>query len=50
MSEMFSNAYDFNQEIGDWDVSSVENMYQMFLQASAFNQEIGDWDVSSVIN
>ena len=32
---------------GDWDVSSVTNMYQMF-SASSFNQPIGDWDVSNV--
>jgi surface protein len=38
----------FNQPIGDWDVSSVTDMYEMFYGAESFNQPIGDWDVSSV--
>ena len=38
----------FNQDIGNWDVSSVTDMDYMFLDDSAFNQDIGNWDVSSV--
>jgi surface protein len=46
MSEIFRDI-DFNQPIGNWDVSSVTNMGGMFYD-SPFNQPIGDWDVSSV--
>ena len=35
-------ASSFNQNIGSWNVSSVNNMDSMFQQASAFNQNIGN--------
>merc|ERR1712157_59892 len=34
----------FNQPIGDWDTSSVEQMQYMF-QESQFNQPIGEWNI-----
>ena len=39
---------DFNQDISNWDVSNVTNMYVMFWNATAFNQDISNWDVSNV--
>jgi surface protein len=48
MSEMFRNSQ-FNQAIGNWDVSLVTNMENMF-RNSQFNQQIGNWDVSLVTN
>jgi len=45
---MFYNAYKFNGNIGDWDVSSVTNMKSMFKYAYEFNQDIAAWNVSSV--
>ena len=46
MGEMFSSseAFKFNQPIGDWDVSEVTNMEYMFYQAVLFNQPIGNWE------
>ena len=49
MSNLFSNAVGFNDNIGQWDVSQVTTMYGMFQGATAFNQDIGQWDVSQVI-
>ena len=43
----YNNLSEFNQPIGNWDVSNVTDMGFMFFN-SAFNQPIGNWDTSSV--
>ena len=48
MSDMFSDASDFNQDLSKWDVSAVTDMADMFNGASAFNQDLSKWDVSAV--
>ena len=37
----------FNQDIGNWDVSSVTDIVLCLFQ-TPFNQDISSWDVSSV--
>ena len=37
----------FDEPIGNWDVSNVTNMFRMFYETS-FNQNIKNWDVSNV--
>ena len=54
MSGMFSLFDNFNDNISNWDVSSVTTMENMFRGTGnnphRFNQPIGNWDVSSVTN
>lgn len=46
MNQLFLEK-EFNQRIGNWDVSNVTNMSLMFID-SKFNQPIDAWDVSNV--
>jgi hypothetical protein len=48
MNKLFLEK-EFNQGIGNWDVSNVTNMSYMF-SSSGFNQPIEAWDVSNVAN
>lgn len=47
MSRMFE-AGTFNQDISDWDISSVMWMDSMLSNAQNFNQNISTWDTSNV--
>ena len=40
---------EFNQPIGDWDVSNVEDMYWMFCNSN-FNQDISNWKINKCCN
>ena len=40
----------FNQNLNNWNVSNVTNMYDMFAGAWVFDQPLNYWDVSSVTN
>jgi surface protein len=47
MASMFDTTR-FNQYIGSWDVSRVNNMSLMFGYNNQFNQDISKWNVSGV--
>ena len=40
---------EFNQSIGDWDVSTVKNTVGIF-KYSDFNQDISDWNMNKYCN
>ena len=52
MYNLFLCYEEFNQPIGNWDVSNVTNMFGMFANECGafhnFNQDISQWDVSNV--
>ena len=47
---MFYGCSNFNQPLGNWDVSNVSDMRWMFNWCDKFNQDISNWDVSNVVN
>lgn len=47
ISSLFENS-NFNQPIGDWDVSNVTDMDNMFKDNSEFNQDISNWCVEQI--
>ncbi|HIP02613.1 MAG TPA: BspA family leucine-rich repeat surface protein [Campylobacterales bacterium] len=51
MSRLFYEQRDFNQPIGNWDVSNVTHMNSMLYGLGMiFNQPIGNWNVRKVTN
>jgi surface protein len=48
MKVLFEGRKDFNDPIGNWDVSNVTDMFWMFWGAASFNQSLDSWNVSKV--
>ena len=48
MAYMFFGATNFNQNIGSWNTSTVEDMLGMFNGATTFNQDLSNWNGSSL--
>jgi len=47
MQYMFYDV-SFNQDLSEWDTSSVMDMTAMFYMATSFNQDLSKWDTSHV--
>lgn len=45
---MFSTALAFNQPIGNWNMSTVNNIASMFNGAVAFNQDLSNWNTTNI--
>lgn len=50
MSNTFSNAKLFNQDLNSWDTRKVTTFVQMFASASAFNGNITSWEIPAATN
>ena len=48
MNSMFESATTFDQPIGSWSTSKVEDVCEMFYGAEKFNQHLDSWDTSQV--
>jgi surface protein len=50
MSALFWYAEDFNDDLSQWDTSSVTDMHWMFFHARSFNSDINMWDTKAVVD
>jgi surface protein len=47
---MFAHATSFNQELTNWDVSTVTDMDCMFEGANSFNKELNAFPITNIIS
>ena len=48
MEELCKYKWNFNDDISQWNVGNVTDMYGMFQGARAFNQPLEQWNVGNV--
>ena len=50
MNSMFMRNANYNQDISNWDTSSVTNMDYMFYYAEDFDQDLSGLEIQNVSN
>jgi surface protein len=50
MTQMFSSCINFNQPLGNWNMTRVIGVQQTFSSCVKFNQDLSNWNTSNVIN
>ncbi|WFQ93585.1 BspA family leucine-rich repeat surface protein [Mycoplasma feriruminatoris] len=49
MSQMFRSAFNFNQNLSNFDTSNVISFNSMFNEASSFDQDLSNWKTDNVL-
>jgi len=48
MTAVFSDAYNFNQPLNNWNTSKVTTFANILYNADSFNQNLASWNLSGI--